>query len=93
MIAALLAMVLATNPVACTNEAQPNSPDGKARSVAIDKELADLAKMLESIIRRQQSISYMFDSRPRNIDRWIQQLLGDELPQRDRIPKVPPLKR
>jgi phosphopantothenate synthetase len=85
MIAALLAMVLATNPVACTN--------GKARSVAIDKELADLAKMLESIIRRQQSISYMFDSRPRNIDRWIQQLLGDELPQRDRIPKVPPLKR
>jgi hypothetical protein len=35
----------------------------------------------------------MFDSRPRNIDRWIQQLLGDELPQRDRIPKVPPLKR
>jgi hypothetical protein len=61
--------------------------------VAIDKELADLAKMLESIIRRQQSISYMFDSRPRNIDRWIQQLLGDELPQRDRIPKVPPLKR
>jgi|SoiMethySBSTD1v2_1073268.scaffolds.fasta_scaffold1051685_2 hypothetical protein len=93
ILAILLATGVAAPPVANANGLQPKSADVKVKSAAIDKEIADLVKMLDSITRRQESMSYMFDSRPRNIDRLIRELLGDELPQKKTIPKPPPPER